>query len=71
MFSDIILHQTMSELHFYMDLTYHMLSRSHEGLPVISGGLPGLSVMCHDCNHDLHVIAIMSQCKCDDITHMM
>ena len=35
--------------------------RSHEGL----------SVMCHDCNHDSHVNAMMSQCECDDLTHAM
>ena len=47
----------------------------HNGLYVMHGGLPvmceGLSVMHHDCNHDSHMIAMMSQCKCDDITHVM
>ena len=42
--------------------------RSHQGLPVMCAGL---SVMCHDCNHDSHANVMMSQCEHDDITHVM
>ena len=49
MFYDIIRHQTMSELHLYIDLTYHALLGHaqvcvmHNGLYVMCKGLP---VMC-------------------------
>ena len=31
----------------------------------------GLSIMCHNSNHDSCVNAMMSQGECDDITHAM
>ena len=84
MFYDIIPHQTMSVLCLYMHLTYHALlghakvcrSACHvmvcmSCMKVFLSCVKDLFVMHHDCNHDLHMIAMMSQCECDDVTHMM
>ena len=64
MFCDVTPCQTTSKLHFYIDLMYHVLLGQAKGLSVMCEGLPvmckGLSVMRHDCNHDSHVITMMS-----------
>ena len=40
----------------------------HEGLPVMC---EGLSLPCHECNHDSHANTMTSKCECDDVIHMM
>ena len=82
MFYDVIPCQTTSELHLFMDLTYHVLL-GHAKVclsctkvcmscaMVCLSCAKGLSVMHHDCNHDSHVIAMTSQCGYDDITHVI
>ena len=44
-------------------------SRLCKGLPVMHE--EGLSVTYHDLNHDLCTITMTSQCKCDDVTHVV
>ena len=67
MFSDMIPHGTTSKLSFYLDLMYHALL----GHMKVCLSCAKVCVMCHDCNHDSQAITLLSQCKCDDITHAM
>ena len=54
------------EIMFLHGLDILCAFRLHKGLPVMCKGLP---VMCHDYNHDSCTIAMMSQCKHDDVIH--